>query len=125
VITTHLVRSSAVFLAALALLSAGALLSCGSTNPEDQVLDRLEQAVGALEATVSAARPAAGERLGAGMAERLGADGARVQAAYAELRVMADDQLSDEQSKRRAALNGRAVNAVADMLNLRLDDEKK
>jgi hypothetical protein len=109
----------------LALLSAGLLLSCGSTNPEDQAMDRLEQAVGVLEGTVASARPAAGERLGADMVDRLGRDGAQVQAAYAELRIMADDSLSDEQSKRRAALADRAVNAVADMLNLRLGDEKK
>jgi hypothetical protein len=101
------------------------LAACRSGNPADQVLDRLEQSVAALEKTVAGAQPRPGERLSAETVKALGDGGAQVQKDYAEVQLMGAEGLSTDQGKRRGELTGRAVNAVADMLNLRLGDEKR
>jgi hypothetical protein len=112
----------------LFLLAAGLCLvagACRSSDPADQLLDRLEQSVVNLEKSVAGAQSRPAERLTAEMVKALGDSGALVQKAYAEVQLAGSDGLSTDQGKRRTELTERAVNAVSDMLNLRLSDEKK
>ena len=109
----------------LVVLVSSLLLACGSSDPGDQALDRLERAIAKLEAAVGTAQSRTGERLSAEALKELSEAGTQVQSAYAEIQTMSNESLSSEQAKRRTALTERAVYVVGDMLNLRLADEKK